>query len=180
MRIFKPAYKIFLFCLGLSLFFHTAIWFFASASGKTKQNAENDSSPRALVKQGIVSVDLVATPAAITTSKTAASKTPVSAPTNSQAEQGAQVPAGLIGEMHPEYPRLSRENGEQGTSLLAFTVDQNGNVLEPRIIQTSGYERLDQAALAAIRVSKFLPAQRSGKATSTETQLRVRFQLDSK
>lgn len=59
----------------------------------------------------------------------------------------------------PVYPALSRRMGEQGKVLLRVRVDAAGRASEVLVHSGSGAERLDQAALAAVRRWKFVPAR---------------------
>lgn len=86
----------------------------------------------------------------------------------------------LEGVLQPEYPRISRERNEEGIVEISLEVDENGNVLNPEVVRSSGYPRLDSSALKAIAKSHFLPANRNGRAIPSKSQLSVRFELKSK
>ena len=51
----------------------------------------------------------------------------------------------------PEYPLKARRQGEQGKVLLRVELDENGRVASARVQETSGYKRLDDAGLEAIK-----------------------------
>jgi protein TonB len=51
----------------------------------------------------------------------------------------------------PRYPRESRRRHEQGTVLLAVLLATDGSVETLRIARSSGYRRLDEAALDAVQ-----------------------------
>jgi protein TonB len=64
----------------------------------------------------------------------------------------------------PEYPPTSRRLGEQGSVTLQVLVDVDGRVLDSKLVQSSGFERLDQAALDGVKGSyRFLPGTLDGK-----------------
>jgi protein TonB len=64
----------------------------------------------------------------------------------------------------PEYPPQSRRLGEQGSLVLQALIDVDGHVLESKLVQSSGFDRLDQAALDGIRSSyRFIPGTIDGK-----------------
>jgi periplasmic protein TonB len=64
----------------------------------------------------------------------------------------------------PEYPPQARRLGEQGTVLLQVLVGVDGRVLEAKLLQSSGFPRLDQAALAGAKADyRFLPGTIDGK-----------------
>jgi len=75
---------------------------------------------------------------------------------------GAQLPAGpvaLSSELSlacpqrtaPSYPALSRRLNEQGVVVLQVTLNEDGTVAAARMQSSSGFVRLDDAALAAVR-----------------------------
>jgi len=51
------------------------------------------------------------------------------------------------------YPKTSKINREQGELLLIFTISSNGKLEDVKLLETSGYPRLDNEALRAIRVA---------------------------
>ena len=53
----------------------------------------------------------------------------------------------------PEYPPMSRRLGEQGSLILEVLVDTKGRVVDEKLVESSGHERLDQAALAGIKTN---------------------------
>lgn len=63
----------------------------------------------------------------------------------------------------PAYPLLSRRLREQGRVLLRVELDEQGRVGAARIEKPSGVQRLDEAALAAVRAWRCNPARRDGK-----------------
>ena len=64
----------------------------------------------------------------------------------------------------PEYPPVSRRLGEQGTAVIEVLVGVDGRVLDAKLLQSSGYDRLDQAALAGAKANcRFIPGTVDGK-----------------
>jgi periplasmic protein TonB len=64
----------------------------------------------------------------------------------------------------PEYPPVSRRLGEQGTAVIEVLVGVDGRVLDAKLLQSSGFDRLDQAALAGARANyRFIPGTVDGK-----------------
>lgn len=60
------------------------------------------------------------------------------------------------------YPEASRLNGEQGSLFLVFTIRRDGSLEDIKLISPSGYARLDDEAIRAIRVaSPFSPFPKS-------------------
>ncbi|NJM12042.1 MAG: energy transducer TonB [Synechococcaceae cyanobacterium SM1_2_3] len=63
----------------------------------------------------------------------------------------------------PAYPALSRRLSEQGQVLLNVYILANGAVGEINLRRSSGYPRLDEAAMAAVQRWRYLPARRGGE-----------------
>lgn len=79
----------------------------------------------------------------------------------------------------PPYPTMSRRLGEEGQVVLLLTVDENGRVTEAKVDQSSGFERLDEAALReALRRWRLIPGTINGKASSMQFKFAVRFRIE--
>lgn len=63
----------------------------------------------------------------------------------------------------PLYPMLSRRLKEQGTVYLQVLVMKNGKVGQLKLKQSSGFARLDQSALNAVRSWTYEPALKLGQ-----------------
>ncbi|WP_177172120.1 energy transducer TonB [Rheinheimera pacifica] len=77
----------------------------------------------------------------------------------------------------PVYPQLSRKLREQGTVVLELTVLVNGTVADVIVLQSSGYPRLDQAALSAVQHWRYQAARRGDTAIDYRYRQRVAFSL---
>lgn len=77
----------------------------------------------------------------------------------------------------PAYPNMSRRLREIGTVQLRVRVDVTGQPLEIQMAKSSGYARLDESALAAVKKWKFQPAMRSGSAVEAWVLIPVEFSL---
>lgn len=62
----------------------------------------------------------------------------------------------------PVYPQEALQARITGTSMMAFLVGSDGTVRESRLLKSSGYAILDQAAEAALRLCRFKPALKNG------------------
>lgn len=62
----------------------------------------------------------------------------------------------------PDYPALSRRRGEMGTADVRFVVGATGTIESVQLAKSSGYPRLDDAALAAMRASSCRPYVENG------------------
>jgi len=100
------------------------------------------------------------------------------APQTVAAARPAQMPAGPVTlstelsvscpEMaRPPYPALSRRLGEEGKLTLQVELDESGKITQTRVIQSSGYSRLDNAAVATVKTWRCRPATRDGQPVRT-------------
>ena len=64
----------------------------------------------------------------------------------------------------PHYPKDSLAAKHEGTVTLAFLVNTSGSVVDAKVENSSGYPPLDMAAQDAIKLCKFKPAMKDGKA----------------
>jgi protein TonB len=77
----------------------------------------------------------------------------------------------------PTYPRMSQRLREEGTTIILVEIDTTGNVTRAAVSKSSGFERLDQAALEAARRARFTPAKAGGVARSARANLPFNFVL---
>lgn len=63
----------------------------------------------------------------------------------------------------PTYPAISRRMGEEGKLVLRVELDESGRIDKAKVIDSSGYERLDTAALTAVRTWQCNPSLRNGQ-----------------
>jgi periplasmic protein TonB len=62
----------------------------------------------------------------------------------------------------PDYPEAARRRGESGTAVVRFVVGVDGRVERTELLRSSGYTRLDNAALDALRSSTCHPSLDGG------------------
>lgn len=74
-----------------------------------------------------------------------------------------ELSAACLERIAPAYPPLSRRLGEEGVVVLHVELDESGAVAQAHVRTSSGFRRLDEAALAAIKGWRCLPAQRNGQ-----------------
>jgi len=79
----------------------------------------------------------------------------------------------------PAYPPMSRRTGEQGRVLLKVLVSESGIAERVQLETGSGYEKLDQAAIEAVKKWIFIPAKRSNQPVSAYVLVPVKFSLGS-
>ena len=80
----------------------------------------------------------------------------------------------------PEYPPVSRRMGEQGHLLLQVELDEIGHVASARIKESSGFKRLDEAGLAAVRQWHCNAPTRNGSAVRAVAMQPFNFVLEGR
>jgi periplasmic protein TonB len=78
----------------------------------------------------------------------------------------------------PDYPALSRRLGEEGKVLLKVRVSAEGSALAVNLEKSSNFERLDEAARAAVARWRFVPARRGDEAVESSVVVPLVFRLD--
>ena len=78
----------------------------------------------------------------------------------------------------PAYPALSRRLGETGKVVLRVSLDKAGNVAKASVDRSSGFPRLDEAALTAVRDWRCTPALRNGQAVEATALQPFNFVLE--
>lgn len=78
----------------------------------------------------------------------------------------------------PEYPATSRRLEEAGAVVLQFLIDTDGRVIDSKIDSSSGFPRLDKAALSALSLCRFKPGTVDGKPEQSWAKLRYVWRLD--
>jgi protein TonB len=77
-----------------------------------------------------------------------------------------------------EVPRLSRRAGESGTVWLRVVVDVRGHPLQVSVQQSSGFARLDEQALWAMRQARFKPQTENGQPIELEVSAPIEYALE--
>ena len=67
----------------------------------------------------------------------------------------------------PSYPQADIAAGHEGTVTVNFRVGADGFVKESRILRSSGYASMDEAARGALHRCRFAPALRNGQPVPT-------------
>ncbi len=79
----------------------------------------------------------------------------------------------------PAYPMVSRRLKEQGRVLLRVLVSASGDAQNVELRTSSGSDRLDRAAIDAVRHWRFAPAKRGGETIAAWALVPILFQLDT-
>jgi protein TonB len=78
----------------------------------------------------------------------------------------------------PLYPRMSKRLGEQGVVIVRALIGVNGLAEKAEIYKSSGYERLDQAALDAVKLWRYVPGKRMGHVEPMWFNIPLKFVLN--
>ncbi len=78
----------------------------------------------------------------------------------------------------PAYPSMSKRRGETGTAYVHFIIGVTGKIESVQLQKSSGYPRLDEAALEATRASTCPPYIENGQAIRAAHTLPFNFTLD--
>ncbi|RPI64905.1 MAG: energy transducer TonB [Ignavibacteriales bacterium] len=87
-------------------------------------------------------------------------------------------PIGGIGEIQKKivYPEIAKRAGVEGKVYVLAFVDESGNVTDAKIIKGIG-AGCDEAALDAVKKTKFKPGKQRGKAVRVQVSIPVVFKL---
>ncbi len=77
----------------------------------------------------------------------------------------------------PVYPQSSRSQREEGRVMVLVVINTDGTIEKATVVQSSGYSRLDQAALDALRRVHFKPVKRNGVAITVQAKIPFDFNL---
>ncbi len=77
-----------------------------------------------------------------------------------------------------QYPPASQNDGDEGTVTLLLAVQTDGSISDIRIARSSGYQRLDAAAVRSLRQAKFQPATCHGKPIAVRIHQSFIFKID--
>lgn len=78
----------------------------------------------------------------------------------------------------PAYPHVSLRFNEQGTVRIRAFIGTDGKPTKISLQTSSGFPRLDQAAIESVHRWRFVPGTRNGRPEAMWTEVPVRFQLN--
>ena len=79
--------------------------------------------------------------------------------------------------IRPKYPEIAQEAGIEGTVFIQAFIDKKGRVIETTIIKGIPNTGLDEAAIEAIRKTRFRPAKQRERAVGVWISIPVNFKL---
>ncbi len=90
-------------------------------------------------------------------------------------DQQIEPPTPLFQEVPVEYPLELWDRDVEGETLVRVRVSDTGAVTEVEVLETSGIEAFDSAAVAGAMEMRFQPARRNGRRIEVWARLPVRF-----
>ena len=117
-----------------------------------------------------------------TASAPSAVSAPAAAPAHPVADAAPTAPRFDADYLHnpaPAYPAMARRNGEEGRVQLSVRVSAQGRAEQVEVRHSSGYARLDEAALATVRQWRFVPARRGEEAVAASVLVPIVFRLEN-
>lgn len=79
----------------------------------------------------------------------------------------------------PTYPLAAKRRGIEGTVLVRAEISAGGECLRVELKKTSGAGMLDNAALEAVKMWRFVPAKRGSQAVVAWVEVPITFKLEN-
>ena len=77
-----------------------------------------------------------------------------------------------------KYPRRAHRRGQQGTVVISFTLLRNGSITNIRVTRSSNHNKLDQAAMKAVRsINGRIPIPNQLNKASWNFSIPIQFRL---
>ena len=103
---------------------------------------------------------------------------PASAPATTSRVELPSSDAQYLQNPKPAYPAISKRLGEQGKVMVRVLIGEDGRAQRAEIRQSSGYERLDQAALNTVLAWRYVPGKRGGAPEAMWFNVPINFVLE--
>ena len=84
----------------------------------------------------------------------------------------------VVRKIVPRYPYKAQGKGIEGKVLIGFTVDKEGHVQDPKVVNAEPKGVFEKTALDTIVKYKFKPAIKDGKSVSSFVNVPITFDLD--
>jgi protein TonB len=151
----------------------------AAATVRPTPDLDASARPKSAAKVTAPNAGATATPNSASTSNTGltgnASGSAQPGTGTEPALTAARFDADYLHNPAPAYPAQSRRLKEEGTVLLLVRVSDQGTPLSVEIRTSSGFERLDEAGLQAVRQWRFVPAKRGTENVAASVLVPIQF-----
>lgn len=135
-----------------------------------------DSTPAPTAPMGVLAAPVAAAPQESNAPVAATSK---AAPTPQPPQLVLpSTDADYLQNPKPPYPSLSKRLGEQGKVVVRVLIGIDGKAQSTEVKQSSGFERLDQAALATVLRWRYVPGKRAGVPEAMWFNVPISFVLE--
>lgn len=108
----------------------------------------------------------------------AAAPAPVPPPPAAAAVELPSTNADYLQNPKPVYPPASKRLGEQGKVIVRVLIAADGTAQDAEVRQSSGYERLDRAAVETVRKWRYVPGKRAGVPEAMWFNVPINFVLE--
>jgi len=137
-----------------------------------------ETTPPPFVPPPDIAIDLPVESSA-TTAITATTQKPVAKPppvqsTRVQARQNPKRPFEIT---EDDYPPQSKRLGEEGSVTLRLFIKEDGTMSDVQVATSSGFPRLDEAAVRKARRWRALPAMENGKPVPAVLDFKVTWKI---
>ncbi|HWA30918.1 MAG TPA: energy transducer TonB [Rhizomicrobium sp.] len=76
------------------------------------------------------------------------------------------------------YPALATRLGHEGTTTLSFKIGADGSVKDVKVVGSSGYQELDDAAIPCAQNWQYKPALQNGQPVEVPWEAKVTWRLN--
>lgn len=135
-------------------------------------------TPQAVAAEPVPVAEPTLPAPAVVTKNIEAVEKPVAKPEPEPVIEQANFGIAYLHNPAPSYPRMSMRKREHGRVLLRVTVSAKGEAEKVELEKTSGFTRLDEAAIKAVKEWKFEPAKRNSQAFRSIGIVPVNFSLE--
>ena len=73
------------------------------------------------------------------------------------------------------YPEEAKNAGISGTLTMQFTIDEKGNLIQPKIVNGPDHPALKKAAIHALKSTDWVPAEKDGKPITAIMEMSIGF-----
>lgn len=89
----------------------------------------------------------------------------------------AMEPPVPVRTVRPAYPESLRRDGITGIVTVSCTIDEKGNVVDPKVVKTTN-DAFSHPAIEALSHWKFKPAKKGGNAVPIKVSFPIQFKMD--